>query len=241
MIFLIGQPSLLNSSVDIQFRSSHDGENDIRHRGSPIRQSGTKVAHSADMFMRRHLVPVLAIASTIATLSAASNPKEDFAASWEGQTVVLKHRLHTLAYRERGRLGKTSDKRDGLFVVTPFNGTYYQFDGRQSKEDVQSADPQSLANAIRTTYMSDTLDIRDYQKVEPLLVTIYEPGVELIVSAVQIDRDRVRLTFTDPRVAESQTATSLLVQWPAPFSRGFTERPAVETVIRQYIQPRERS
>ena len=131
------------------------------------------------MFGRRHLVPVLVMASTIATLSAASNPKEDFAATWEGQTVVLKHRLHTLAYRERGRLGKSSDKRDGLFVVTPFEGTYYQFDGRQSKEDIRSADPQSLAASIRTMYLSDALDVRDYQKVEPLLVTIYEPGVEL--------------------------------------------------------------
>jgi hypothetical protein len=71
-------------------------------------RSGTNVAAWADMFGRRHIVPVLVMASTIATLSAASNPKEEFAASWEGQTVVLKHRLHTLAYRERGRLGKAS-------------------------------------------------------------------------------------------------------------------------------------
>ena len=88
-------------------------------------------------------------------------------------------------------------------------------------------------------YLSDALDVRDYQKVEPLLVTIYEPGVELIVSSVRVDRDRLRLTFTDARVAEPQTATSLLIQWPTPFSRGFSERPAVETLIRQYIQPRE--
>jgi hypothetical protein len=125
-----------------------------------------------------------------------------------------------------------------LFVVTPFEGTYYQFDGRQSKDDIRAADPQSLASTIRTMYLSDALDVRDYQKVEPLLVTIYEPGVELIVSTVRVDRDRLRLTFTDPRVAEPQTATSLLIQWPTPFSRGFSERPAVETIIRQYIQPR---
>ena len=193
------------------------------------------------MIGRRHLVPALVLASTIATLSAASNPKEDFVATWEGQTVVLKQRLHTLAYRERGRLGKSSDKRDGLFVVTPFQGTYYQFDGRQSKEDIRSADPQSLAASILTMYVSDALDVREYHKVEPLLVTIYEPGVELIVSTVQIDRERLRLTFSDPRVAEPQTATSLLVQWPAPFSRGFTERPAIEAIILKYIQPRQRS
>jgi len=192
------------------------------------------------MFERRYAVPVLVLASTIA-LSAASNPKEDFAAAWEGQTVVLKQRLHTLAYRERGRLGKASDKRDGLFVVTPFNGTYYQFDGRQSRDDIQSPDPQRLAEAIRQAYAPDGLDVRQEQKVEPVLVTIYEPGVELIVSTVRIERDRLRVSFADPRTAEPAPATSLLIQWPTPFSKGFSERAAVEAIIRQYIQPRERT
>ena len=181
------------------------------------------------------------MASTMATLSAANDPKEEFAASWQGQAIVLKHRLYTLAYTERGRLGNASDKRDGLFVVTPFNGTYYQFDGRQSKDDIRSADPQSLADTIVKTYVGDALDVRQYQKVEPILVTLYEPGVELTVSAVRIDRDRLRLFFIDPRSKESTTATSLLVQWPTPFSRSFTERQAVETIILQYIQPRRQS
>jgi hypothetical protein len=183
---------------------------------------------------------VLVMASTAATLSGA-NPKENFATSWEGQAVVLKQRLYTLSYKERGRLGSASDKRDGLFVVTPFNGTYYQFDGRQSKDDLRSADPQRLADAILTTYLSDSLDVRQYQKVEPIQVTLYEPGVELIVSAVRIDRDRLRLFFTDQRTAESTIATSLTIQWPTPFSRGFTERQAVETIVLQYIQPRRHS
>ena len=175
------------------------------------------------------------MASTIATLSAASNPTEDFAARWVGRAVVLKQRLYTLAYRERGRLGNGTDKRDGLFVVTPFSGTYYQFDGRQSKDDIRSADPQSLAATIRTTYIGDALDVRQYQKVEPLLVTILEPGVALIVSNVRVDRDRVRMYFAEAQAADS-AATSLLIQWPTPFSRGFTERAAVESLIHQYIQ-----
>jgi hypothetical protein len=177
------------------------------------------------------------MASTIATLSAANNPKEDFAASWEGQAIVLKHRLHTLAYRERGRLGNGTDKRDGLFVVTPFNGTYYQFDGRQSKDDLRGADPQGVADAIYAAYAGDALDVRAYAKVEPVLLTIYEPGVELIVSSVRIDRDRVRLLFTDPRVPQTTPATSFMIQWPAPFSRGFSERQSIDTMIRQYIEP----
>jgi hypothetical protein len=188
------------------------------------------------MFGRR-IVPVLVVASTIATLSAANNPKEDFAASWEGQPVVLKQRLHTLAYKERGRLGNSSDKRDGLFVVTPFNGTYYQFDGRQSKDDLRGPDPQRVADAIAAAYGPDMMDVRSYAKVEPIVLTIYEPGVQLIVSSVRVDRDRLRLFFTDPRAPESTPATSFTIQWPTPFSRSFSERQAVETIIRQYIQP----
>jgi hypothetical protein len=184
----------------------------------------------------RQIVP-LVLASTIATLSAANNPREDFAASWKGRSVVLKQRLHTLAYRERGRLGNGSDKRDGLFVVTPFNGTYYQFDGRQSKDDLRGADPQRVTDAIPAAYAGDALDVRSYAKVEPILLIIYESGVELVVSSVRIERDRLRLFLIDPRAPDSTPATSLTIQWPTPFTRSFTERQAVDTLIRQYVQP----
>jgi len=189
------------------------------------------------MFERRQILPVLVMASTMATLSAANNPKEEFAASWQGQAVVLKQRLHTLAYRERGRLGNGSDKRDGLFVATPFNGTYYQFDGRQSKDDVRGSDPQRVVDAVTSTYAADMMDVRQYAKVEPIVLTIYEPGVELTVSSVRVDRDRLRLFLTDPRSAETTPVTSFTIQWPTPFSRSFSERQAIETLIRQYIQP----
>ena len=59
---------------------------------------------------------------------------------------------------------------------TPFNGTYYQFDGRQKKADIRGADPQHLTDIIRDTYASDALDVREYSKVEPIVITIYEPG-----------------------------------------------------------------
>ena len=113
------------------------------------------------------------MASTIGALSAANNPKEDFASSWEGQTVVLKRPLYTIAYRERGRLGHASDKRDGLCVVTPFIGTYLQFDGRQSKDDVRGADPQGMMDTIREAYAKDMMDVREYAKVEPIVITMY--------------------------------------------------------------------
>jgi hypothetical protein len=190
--------------------------------------------------MRGHrlIVPLLIAASAIATLSAGTNPRDDFAASWQGQAVVLKQRLHTLAYRERGRFGNGTDKRDGLFVATPFSGTYYQFDGRQSKDDLRAADPQSVTNAIPAAYAGDALDVRSYAKVEPIVLTIYESGVELTVSGVRIDRDRLRMFLVDPGVPDATPATSITIQWPTPFTRSFTERQAVDALIRKYIQPR---
>ena len=119
--------------------------------------------------------------------------------------------------------------------MTPFNGTYYQFDGRQSQDDIRGADPQRLADAVRTLYAGDVLDVRAYAKVEPIVVTIYEAGVELVVSGVRIDRDRLRLFFADPRATESTPVTSLMVQWPTPFSRNLSERQGIETIIRKYV------
>jgi len=187
---------------------------------------------------RRSLFALLAVMSTIATLAAGSSPKDDFASAWQGQTIVLKQRLHTLAYRERGLFGNGSDKRDGLFVATPFNGIYYQFDGRQSKDDLRSTDPQRVVDAIHGEYGRDAIDVRSYAKVEPIVLTVYEPGVELVVSHVRVDRDRLRLFFIDPRTPEAAPATTLTIQWPTPFTRAFSERKAVETVIQQYIRPR---
>ena len=60
-----------------------------------------------------------------------------------------------------------------------------------------------------------------------------------IVSSVRIERDRLRLFFRDARATDSTTATSLTVQWPTPFSRDFSERQAIDTIVRRYIQPRE--
>jgi hypothetical protein len=190
----------------------------------------------------RHLIThVLAVAATFATVSAAANPKQEFTRRWEGQTVVLRHALYTLSYTERGLLGTTHHKRDGVSVVTPFNGMYYQFDGRQSRDDVLNQDPERLMDAVRTAYQGDSLDIRAYSKVEPITLTRYTAGVELVVSAVRIERDRARLFFEGPRGSERMPATALTIQWPVPFSRDFTERDAVDDLIRRFVQLREGS
>lgn len=183
----------------------------------------------------------IALASAHAAPLAADNPQQVFAKSWEGKTVVIKRTLYTLVYNERGRLGSThKDRRDGLVVVTPFSGWYFQFDGRQSQDDLTDKDPQHLVDAVAEAYRSDPLDVRQYQKIEPVLLARYEVGGELVVAAVRIERDTVRLLFADPRTQDNagEPATSLTVKWPTPLSRSMAERDAVEGLITQFVQIR---
>ena len=107
----------------------------------------------------RYLRPLVAVAVILAVGRAAlpaDNPRQLFLKSWEGRPVVLKRTLYTLVYNERGRLGATHrNRRAGLVVVTPFGGTYFQFDGRQSEDDIVEHDPQRLFETVTTTYHSD--------------------------------------------------------------------------------------
>src|SRR6185295_141702 len=95
---------------------------------------------------------VLATAGSV--LSAGENPQQAFARSWEGRTVVFKQPLYTLVYDERSRIGKLqTGKRDGLTVVTPFEGTYLQFDGRRGRDDIKDTQPQRLKDSVATKYL----------------------------------------------------------------------------------------
>ena len=180
----------------------------------------------------------LAILSTGAA-GAADNSRQLFAKDWEGKAVVVTRTLYTLVYNERGRLGSSHrNRRDGLMVVTPFSGTYLQFDGRQSQDDITDHDPQRLFDVVTETYRSDALEVRQYQKVEPVVLARYEVGTELLVSAIRIDRDVVRLLFSNPGSVDdgNEPATTLTIKWPTPLSRSLTERQAVETLIAQFIK-----
>lgn len=182
----------------------------------------------------------LAIVATSVASASAANPRDEFARTWVGRMVLVKQPLYTLSYDERGMLGKTTrDKRDGLNVVTPFKGTYLQFDGRQKKDDLTDLDPERLVDQINVEYQADELDVRAYRKIQPNLLNRYEPGTELTVKAVRVERDFVRLVLLDERTDfGEEPATSLTVQWPTPFSRSFTEREAVEGLMLQFVQLR---
>ena len=181
----------------------------------------------------------IAIASTVHAATAAETSRDLFLKTWEGKTIVVKQTLYTLVYNERGRLGKTyRNKRAGLIVVTPFTGSYLQFDGRQSQDDIIDQDPQRLVDTIKTTYQSDALDVRQYQKIEPIVVARYEVGSELLVGPIRIEGNIVRLSLVDPRSIddEGQAATELTVKWPTPLSKSLSERQAIEGLIAQFVR-----
>ena len=180
----------------------------------------------------------VALATALSTLVASETAQQAFVKRWEGQSVVVKQTLYTLVYNERGRLGNTrSGKRDGLTVVTPSAGTYLQFDGRQGREAVVERQPQKIVEAVSVAYAPDSLDIRSYRKVEPVLMMRHDPGAELIVSSVRSERDTVRFTFAaaPAQNADEDPVTALTVKWPVPLSKSFSERGLIEDLIRQFV------
>ena len=180
----------------------------------------------------------IALASTVSVLTAADRPQRVFARDWEGKHVIVKQTLSTLVYNERGLLGNTaSAKREGLTVVTPSEGTYLQFDGRQGQDDIVGRDAQRLVDQVVEAYSRNSLDVRAYRKIEPLAIARYDAGVELVVRSVRMDRDTVRLSFVQmagPEGADDQV-TSLTIKWPLPLSRSFAERDNIEKLIRPFL------
>jgi hypothetical protein len=187
---------------------------------------------------RRFAASVVALASITVVELSAESPQQAFVKSWEGQDVVVKQTLYALVYNERGRLGNTHGaRRDGLTVVTPSQGVYFQFDGRQGRDEVIQRDPQKTLEAVNVEYQGDGLDVRSYRKLEALLLTRYDPGARMIVKSVRIDRDAVRLGLAEVAGSngEDDLAATLTVKWPVPLSKSFSERGLIENLIRRFI------
>lgn len=181
------------------------------------------------MFAANLLLPVLVSSET---------PHEAFTKAWKGRSVVVKQPLHSLVFNERGRLGMTKNgQREGLTVITPHEGTYFQFDGRQGRDHIAGKDLQAVLQRVTELYRGDPLDVAAFQRVEPLLVTRYDPGVELVVKTVRFEPDRVKIEFvqlTSPDGAENPV-TSITVKWPAPISKTLSERTLIEGTMRGFV------
>ncbi len=177
----------------------------------------------------------LVLAATV-IISAGS---KEFEKSWTGRHVVVRRPLYSLVYNEAGLAGSVhSGRSSGLTVVTPFAGTYFQFDGRNKVDDIVEHDLQQIARSVTLAYRKDKLLGEGWtQEIEPVMVRVYDAGVALTVRTARVDRDAVRLTLV--RGDDDEAATSLTVKWPAPLSKSFSERGNVEDLIQQYLAVRE--
>jgi hypothetical protein len=180
------------------------------------------------------------LATAVSVLFAGENPQQAFAKNWEGRTVVLKQSLYTLVYDERSRIGKVREgKRDGLTVVTPFEGSYLQFDGRRGRDDIKETEPQRLKDAVATAYVGESLlALEASRTIEPIVISRHEPGVECVVRKILLSRYTVKLVFASRSGidGDQDPLTSLTVKWPVPLSKSLTEREAIENLIRVFVE-----
>ena len=178
------------------------------------------------------------VASAFSAASAAENPQLAFSRSWEGRQVTVKRALYTLVYNERGRLGNTYiGRREGLTVLTPYDGIFFQFEGRYGRKDIVVRDPQQIIDAVAVEYQADTLEVRSYRKVEPIMIVRYDLGVALVVTKVLFERDTVRLNLAESTgsAAKENSETAITVRWPAPLSKSFSERQLIEGLLGWFV------
>ena len=188
------------------------------------------------MCLRRTAAIAAVLVVSLAHAVSAESPQRAFARRWTGRTVIVKQTLYTLVYNERGKLGNTTkDRRDGLVVVTPSDGVYYQFDGRQGRDEVKQRQPAGMLEAVNTAYEPDALELRSYRKVEPVVLNRYDPGVELTIGRVEFERDFVRVAFTREVAAGTDPVTWVTIKWPVPLSKSFSEENLVEALMRQFV------
>ena len=179
---------------------------------------------------------VVALVLAATTIMSADTNQKAFTKTWVGRRVVVKRLLYSLVYKERSLRGSIHSSRDGLTVVTPFAGTYFQFDGRHRVDDVMEHDVQKIAGSVTRAYIKDNLIGEGFiQEIEPVTLARYDRGVELVVRAAQVNRDTVRLKLSLPADGDDDAATGLTVQWPSPLSKSFSERGNVEDLIQQFL------
>jgi hypothetical protein len=186
----------------------------------------------------RPLVAALLVSVIAVSAGAADVTQRSMLAAWRGRTVILRQRLYTLVYNERGRLGKTyANRREGLMVLTPSEGNFLKFDGRQHREDVIMRDPNLMTAAVAREYEGDPLDVRTYSRLEPVVLVQYDPGVDFVVTQVDIELDTVKLTLTQAEGPDKSgdAVTSITVKWPVPFSKSFLEREQVEQMLHVFL------
>jgi hypothetical protein len=174
------------------------------------------------------------------TVTGAGDAFTDFTKTWNGRRVVVKTELYTVVYDEVGRLGRHyRGKRAGLTIATT-RGQFYEFDGPGSGDDIAETTPNGVMSQMDVGFhRSNHLDLSSVKTITPHVLRQYAPGVTLIVDSVKMEpkRNRIRIEFRQSGHEADGFATSLTVEWHAPFSEIFREREAIEGVIRRFVAP----
>ncbi len=171
---------------------------------------------------------VAALALVATAIVSAENNQKAFEKTWVGRHIVVRQPLYSLVYNEHVR-GGTKSGRDGLTVVSPFNGRYFQFVGRRDVANVTEQDIQKIVPSVRLAYQKEMmLEDGVNQVIEPVMLARYDPGTELVVKTARVNLTTVRLELAGLTESDKNFATTLTVQWPTPLSKSFSERVDVE-------------
>jgi hypothetical protein len=185
----------------------------------------------------RMLTTALIITCSVGTVVSA-DAFSDFTRTWNGRRVVVRSPLYSVLYDEVGRMGKHyRGKLAGLTVAT-HAGRHYEFDGPGSDEDIAEPTPNQVMSQMSARFhRSSHLELSSVKAITPRVLRQYDPGVALIVESVKVERNRIRFEFSQPDDEKEGFATSLTIEWPAPLSREFRERQAIEEMLRRFVDP----
>jgi len=183
------------------------------------------------------LATALIIPCTVGTVVSA-DAFSDFTRTWNGRRVVVRSPLYSVLYDEVGRMGKHyRGKLAGLTVAT-HAGQHYEFDGPGSDEDIAEPTPNAVMSQMSTRFhRSSQLELSNVKAITPRVLRQYDPGVALIVESVKVERNRIRFEFSQADEEDEVFATSLTLEWPAPLSKEFRERQAIEDMLRRFVAP----
>ncbi len=186
----------------------------------------------------RVLATALAIMAAASAVVSAGDALSDFTQTWHGRRVLVRSPLYSVLYDEVGRLGMHyRGKLAGLTVVT-HAGQHYEFDGPGSDEDIAETTPHEVMNQMSARFhRSSHLELSSVKTITPRVLRQFDPGVALIVDSVKVERNRIRFEFIQSGGEKDEFATSLTIEWPAPLSKEFREREAIEGMLRRFVDP----
>lgn len=169
-------------------------------------------------------VPLIVLLAVGAGTQANKNVKKQFEASYDGKTAVLRKPLYSIAATVT--IGtRPQVMTDGTTVVSPDKGVYHA--AIFGTKSVRDRDPEQLLakGAAETQHLS---------MQGPKLFT-YKPGTRMRIRAFLHDSG-VKLLLYDELASDDEPTTSLDIEWPQRFSRDFTERGAVVSLIADFLE-----